>query len=110
MVGPKTEHLSGGQRQRLAIARALLRDPRILLLDEATSGLDPESEGLVKEALARAQKGRVTIVVAQRLKTIEEADCIYFVENGRVAERGRHADLVRVRSGKYRELLRMQES
>jgi ATP-binding cassette, subfamily B, bacterial len=100
IVGERGARLSGGQRQRLAIARALIRNPRILLLDEATSALDPESEGLVKEALARLMQGRTTLVVAHRLSTIRKADRIVVLERGRVAEIGTHADLV-TRGGRY---------
>lgn len=105
--GSKAILLSGGQKQRLAIARALLRNPRILLLDESTSALDSESEKIVQQALDTAAKGRTTIAVAHNLRTVQKADMIYVLENGAVVESGRHDELMAL-NGVYTELVSLQ--
>lgn len=103
VVGERGVKLSGGQRQRVAIARAILADPRILILDEATSSLDSESEAMIRDGLRRLRQGRTTFVIAHRLSTIESADQILVIEDGRILERGTHAQLMTL-GGRYREL------
>ncbi|MDR9418591.1 ABC transporter ATP-binding protein [Gracilimonas sp.] len=107
MIGEKGVKLSGGQRQRLAIARAILKDPAILLLDEATSSLDSESEVQVQEALTRLMENRTTFVIAHRLSTVQHADEILVMDEGRIVEQGTHAALVD-QSGLYSHLYNLQ--
>ena len=108
VIGERGQRLSGGQRQRLAIARALLKDAPILVLDEATSALDTESELLVQEALANLMLNRTSFVIAHRLSTIRRADAIIVLDRGRVAEIGRHDELLARPSGTYAMLYQMQ--
>ncbi|RAH46196.1 ABC transporter ATP-binding protein [Aspergillus brunneoviolaceus CBS 621.78] len=107
VVGAKGGNFSGGQKQRLAIARALVRNPTILLLDEATSALNTASEQIVQRALDQAATGRTTVVVAHRLSTVRNADCIFVLDAGEVVEAGSHAELL-ARGGRYAELVRLQ--
>jgi subfamily B ATP-binding cassette protein MsbA len=106
-IGQGGNMLSGGQRQRIAIARAILKNAPILVLDEATSALDTESERLIQQALQRLMRDRTTLVIAHRLSTVEGADQIAVMDQGRIVERGTHAELLAI-SGHYAALHRMQ--
>ncbi len=107
LIGERGIKLSGGQRQRIAIARAVLADPKILILDEATSNLDTESEALIQKSLTELTKGRTTFVIAHRLSTIRKADKILVIEDGRIAERGTHEELI-LKEGRYHNLFTYQ--
>ncbi|XP_059670243.1 ABC transporter B family member 15-like [Cornus florida] len=109
-VGERGVQMSGGQKQRIAIARAIIKAPRILLLDEATSALDSESERIVQEALDNAAVGRTTLIIAHRLSTIRNADLIAVVQNGQVMETGSHHHLIQHQNGLYATLVRLQQS
>ena len=106
-TGEQGLQLSGGQRQRIAVARALIRDARLILLDEATAALDSESERLVQDAISHLTRGRTTIVIAHRLHTVAHADRIFVIEDGVVAEFGRHDELLR-KGGRYASFYRLQ--
>jgi ATP-binding cassette, subfamily B, bacterial len=107
MIGERGVRLSGGQRQRLAIARAVLADPRIFMLDEATSNLDTESERLIQQSLANLLRGRTSFVIAHRLSTIRHADRILVLDDGAIAEIGTHDELM-TSSGQYRDMVELQ--
>jgi ATP-binding cassette subfamily B protein len=106
-VGERGVTLSGGQKQRIAIARALLADPRILILDDSTSSVDTETEHLIQEALSELMKGRTTFIIAQRLLTLKNADCILVLNDGCIAERGDHETLL-AEDGLYRQIYDLQ--
>lgn len=107
IIGERGVKLSGGQRQRLAIARAVLADPKILILDEATSNLDTESERLIQRSLHELKQGRTSFVIAHRLSTIRDADLILVMEQGRIVEAGSHEDLL-LSGSKYRQMVELQ--
>ena len=107
LIGERGVKLSGGKRQRIAIARAVLANPKILILDEATSNLDTESEALIQKSLASLTEGRTTFVIAHRLSTIRKANQILVIENGRIAEQGTHDDLI-AKEGRYYNLFTYQ--
>jgi len=106
-IGDRGSKLSGGQRQRLSIARAVLKNPPILILDEATSALDTESEKLVQDAIHKLMQNRTSIVIAHRLSTIQHADTIVVMQDGKIIEKGKHAELIS-RNGTYKKLTDMQ--
>ncbi len=107
VVGERGVTLSGGQRQRVAIARALLMDPRILIMDDSTSSVDMETERLIQQALQKLMEGRTTFVIAHRLSTVRRADLILVMQDGRIAEQGRHEELLQ-RKGLYRQIYDLQ--
>lgn len=108
LVGERGIKLSVGQKQRVAIARAILRNPKILMLDEPTSALDAKSEAAIAEALAELMAGRTTFIIAHRLSTVRKADTILVLDKGRIVERGRHEELIRIPNGVYRKLYELQ--
>jgi ATP-binding cassette subfamily B protein/subfamily B ATP-binding cassette protein MsbA len=107
VIGERGVRLSGGQRQRLAIARAILANPRLLILDEATSNLDTESEQLIQQSLSVLMQGRTCFVIAHRLSTIAKANLIVVVEGGRILQTGTHAQLMQ-QGGRYRSMVEQQ--
>ena len=109
MLGERGSSLSGGQRQRLAIARAILTNPRVLILDDATAAIDPETEDLIRRGMRLVMQGRTTFVIAHRISTVKQADLVLVVENGRITESGTHAELMAT-DGHYREIAAVQLS
>jgi subfamily B ATP-binding cassette protein MsbA len=108
VIGERGVKISGGERQRLALARAILKNPPLLILDEATSALDTESEILVQEAIERLMAGRTSIVIAHRLSTVQHADRIVVIEDGKIVETGKHGELIGKTRGLYRKLYQLQ--
>jgi len=108
LLGDRGVRLSGGQRQRMAIASAIMKNPPILILDEATSSLDTESEMLVQEALERLMRERTTLVIAHRLSTVQNADLIIVMDDGRIVQQGTHAELMQQEEGLYLRLHTIQ--
>jgi ATP-binding cassette subfamily B protein len=107
-VGERGHTLSGGERQRVSIARAILHDPRVLILDEATSAVDTETERKIEEAMHRLIGGRTVFAIAHRLSTLRRADRLFVVEEGRITERGTHAELLANPDSTYLRLCNMQ--
>ena len=107
ILGERGSSLSGGQRQRLAIARAILTNPRILVLDDATASVDPETEELIRQGMGQVMAGRTTFIIAHRISTVKQADLVLVIENGRITQSGKHADLM-VSDGHYREIAAVQ--
>jgi ATP-binding cassette subfamily B protein len=107
VIGEGGDTLSGGQKQRMAIARAILSDPRILILDDATSSVDTETEHLIQRALDNLMDGRTSFVIAHRLSSVQKADTILVVDQGRIAAQGTHGELIRS-SGVYADIYHQQ--
>lgn len=108
MIGFGYKGLSGGEKQRLSIARAILRDPKILILDEATAAMDTETEKMIQNAITSLTKGKTTIMIAHRLSTLSDADELIVIQNGKVAERGTHKELLAIENGVYNKLYTLQ--
>lgn len=107
MLGERGSSLSGGQRQRLAIARAILTNPRVLILDDATASVDPETEEMIRKGMHTVMHGRTTFVIAHRISTVKQADVVLVIENGHITQSGTHAQLMAT-DGHYREIAAVQ--
>ena len=107
-IGERGVGLSGGERQRISIARAILKNPRILILDEATSAVDTETEKLIQEAIDRLIQGRTTIAIAHRLSTLQNADRLLVLKDGRIAEEGTHEELLAKPDGLFKHFVELQ--
>jgi ATP-binding cassette subfamily B protein len=107
-IGFGYKDLSGGEKQRLSIARAILRNPKILILDEATAAMDTETEQKIQNAITKLTKDKTTIMIAHRLSTLRDADELIVIENGKVAERGTHRELLDIEGGVYNKLYTLQ--
>lgn len=108
VIGEGGGTLSGGEKQRISIARAILKNAPIIILDEATASIDPENEHLIQNAISELTKGRTIITIAHRLATIEQADQILVVDDGRIVQKGTHKELISV-EGRYREFIQIRE-
>ena len=107
ILGERGSSLSGGQRQRLAIARAILTNPRVLILDDATASVDPETEEMIRKGMHMVMRGRTTFVIAHRISTVKQANLVLVIENGRITQSGTHAELMAT-DGHYREIAAAQ--
>ena len=108
VIGEGGGTLSGGEKQRISIARAMLKNAPIIILDEATASIDPENEHLIQSAISELTKGKTVITIAHRLATIENADCILVVDDGRIVQQGNHEELIK-QEGKYRDFINVRK-
>ena len=109
VVGEGGASLSGGEKQRISIARCILKDSPIVILDEATASIDADNEAAIQQAISELCKGKTLIIIAHKLKTIQDADCIMVIDNGKIVERGNHAELMRI-DGVYKRFVRIKNA